>query len=105
MTEPLPDAKRIFRTPENRDRLRQILTDPVFIAACQIVEERWRVEPAKLFTQTPLADPVIARQASYHAAMQSFPLQLADLTKTPSDPTPPLQGWDHVTPDQTTDTL
>jgi hypothetical protein len=86
---------RLFRTPENRDRLLQILSDPVFVAACRLVEERWRVEPGILF-QTPLADPVVARKAAYHSAMQSFPEQLMDLAKTPSDKQPLGEAWDHI---------
>lgn len=75
---------------ENRQRLVEILGDPVFLAAAHYVMEKNRLNVASLVVEA-MPDSVIARRASVHAGCVEFVAGLRNLTtarKIPADPQP-----------------
>ena len=64
---------------ENRNRLKAILTDPVFLAAAHYVTEANRVNTSMLVMEA-MPDSVIARRAAAHAGCVEFLAGLKNLT-------------------------
>lgn len=85
-------------TIENRERLVQLLNDPVLIAAIRQVIDDVRIPQSVLNTQL---DPLVVRRAAFHEGRASVLVALAALTKPKKDPVPDLDSWEHVEPDTT----
>ena len=91
---PHPTADHWLSSEENRQRLSEILRDPVFLAAAHYVMEGNRLTTAALVTEA-MPDSVIARRASVHAGCVQFMSGLRSLTtakKIPADPQP----YEHI---------
>ncbi len=80
----------------HQERLKQILTDPVFLAATNYIIEQSRTTSAKLVTE-PVPDAVIVRRASVHAGTVEFISELKSLIKRPGASALP-EAWDHINP-------
>lgn len=80
----------------HQERLKQILTDPVFTAAVNYIIEKSRATSAKLVTE-PVPDAVIVRRASVHAGTVEFVDELRSLIKRPGA-SAMTEAWDHINP-------
>jgi hypothetical protein len=85
----------------NRERLKQILTDDVFLTACGYLIERNRVTTTHLLQQ-PMPDNMIARRAATHAGFMDFFTELQGLVSNKSTPEQPLAAWEYLKPDPIT---
>lgn len=92
--EPL---KRFTSNPVNREKLKAILQEPAFIAAINLLENQDRVRAATLFTNSAAPDPVVIRQAAYHAGVAEIYERLQGLVSAPTSGET-LAGWDHIQP-------
>lgn len=92
--EPPVKLKRFVESPLNRDRLKQILRDPVFIAAMNLLESQSRVTEAMIHA---MPDVIVARKAAYQAGVSGVYERLEALTHT-AEVAEMLEGWDHLTP-------
>lgn len=81
---------------ENQERLKQILTDPVFTAAVNYIIEESRVTSKQLTTEA-VPDAVIVRRASVHAGVVEFVQKFKDLIKR-KGATALTDAWDHINP-------
>lgn len=91
---PHQSADHWLSSEENRQRLSEILGDPVFLAAAHYVMEKNRLNVASLVVEA-MPDAVIARRASVHAGCVEFVAGLRNLTtakKIPADPQP----YEHI---------
>ena len=76
-------------------RLRDIVTDPVFIAASNMLLNDRRIKESEVFNQ-PVTLPLRAAFASGHAA---FLRDLEDLSRTPQSIAPPVEEWSYLDDD------
>ena len=80
----------------HQERLKQILADPVFVAATNYIIEKSRTTSKQLVTEA-VPDAVIVRRASVHAGVVEFPDELRKLIKPTSRSAEP-GSWDHIHP-------
>jgi hypothetical protein len=69
---------KLLDSLESRGRLRDILTDPIFIAAMAVIQEDCRVTQMDL---DKLLDSVIARRTSFHAGVSEVCEKLRSLSR------------------------
>lgn len=98
----LSAREQAFREQDaQRERLRQIINDPVFRAAVDLLRERYR---SRFAIVNPGVDPALALalQQAYLTGANEFPDVLAHLSEAPSNiKPPPLVEWGTlVTPDK-----
>lgn len=91
-----PPIRQWLDAEAHQERLKQILTDPVFIAAINYITEKARVTSKQLVTEA-VPDAVIVRRASVHAGIVEFIDEFRALIKRPSSAAP-LESWDHINP-------
>lgn len=80
----------------HQERLKQILTDPVFVAATNYLIEESRVSSQQLVTEA-VPDAVIVRRASVHAGVVEFVQKFKSLIKRQGISSVP-ESWDHINP-------
>ena len=74
-----PSLEQWLSHPENVIRLKQILADPVFVAACHYVEGTVAVTPGDLIGAKAALDEVIVRKSALAAGVRIFTTTLAEL--------------------------
>jgi len=74
-----PSLEWWLSQPENVIRLKQILADPVFVAACHYVEGTIAVTPDDLVGAKAALDEVIVRKAALAAGVKIFTTAIAAL--------------------------
>jgi hypothetical protein len=89
-----PPVDQWLSLEENRERLAEILSDPVFLAAAHYVTEKNRLNVATLVTEA-MPDSVIARRASVHAGCVEFLSGLRNLLNLKKIPVEP-QPYEHL---------
>lgn len=92
-----PSLEQWLSHPENVIRLKQILADPVFVAACHYVEGTVAVTPDDLIGAKAALDEVIVRKAALAAGVRIFTTTLAALPgfrKRQASEVP--EPWGHI---------
>lgn len=79
----------------NRERLRSILNDPVFLEACHHVKEVRRVTCDELVGQHPILNEVVLRKVAIYAGFNEFLPELRNLAEQ-KIPEPILQPFEHI---------
>jgi hypothetical protein len=88
-----PTPKQWFSNLENVTRLREILEDPIFIAAANLLLNSSRLNSGNLF-KIPAMIPLKAAQV---AGYNDFYTDLVNLAKAPEDFNPTLPDeWSHI---------
>ena len=103
-TAPAPKQSRSHPTleawlsrPEHVLRLKQILADPVFVAACHYVEATVAVTPDDLLGAKAALDEVIVRKAAMSAGVRIFTATLAALPNfRKRDTAAEVEPWSHI---------
>lgn len=100
-TPPKPRQTRKYPTLEawisndiNQDRLKELVTDEVFLAACHYVAKRFEVTPEAIKVESA---ELLARKTAMHTVASQFPDLLVGLIKRPARATE-IQPWDHINP-------
>ena len=104
---PVPPAPKQSRThisleawlghPENVIRLKQILADPVFVAACHYVEGMVNVLPEDLVGAKAALPEVIVRKAAMAAGVRIFTNALTALPNfRKKDAAANPEPWEHI---------
>lgn len=90
----LPTLKAWLMNEANTDRLAQILTDPVFIAAIQYAADFYRPTTQEIYAGEAEA---VARKAAAHMAVLEVPERLKTLLVKGRAPAPDAP-WEHIYP-------
>ena len=93
-----PSLQQWLARPDNVIRLKQILSDPVFVAACHYVENSVNVEPQDLIGPHAALAEVVVRKAAMATGVRMFTTAItalpgcikADTPNTPDEP------WGHI---------
>ena len=91
-----PTRAQWFSNLQNLERLREIVTDPVFIAASNHILAERRIREADVFNHPDLL-PLRAAHAAGHSL---FLLDLESLARMPAVATEQLAEWGHLEEDQ-----
>jgi len=91
-----PTRAQWFGNLQNLEHLRHIVTDPVFIAACNHIIDERRINEHEVFTYPDL----LPLRAAYSAGHTAFLRDLESLTLTPNpNGAIQLEEWGHITPE------
>jgi hypothetical protein len=90
-----PTRNQWFASEINMQRLRDIVTDPVFIAASNMILNERRIKESEVFNQ-PVTLPLRAAFASGHS---TFLRDLEDLSRTPQLAAPLPSEWGYLDDD------
>jgi len=89
--QPTPTRVQWFADVGNLERLREILTDPVFVAACNFISDEARMNVATLSNPD-----LIPLRAAYSAGMNGFRERLEWLATAPKNVAPLPEEWSHI---------
>lgn len=92
-----PSLEWWLSQPENVIRLKQILADPVFVAACHYVEGTIAVTPEDLVGAKAALDEVIVRKAALAAGVKTFVVAITSLPNfRKQQATEVPEPWSHI---------
>ena len=92
-----PSLEQWLSHPEHVIRLKQILADPVFVAACHYVESTVNVTPDDLIGAKAALDEVIVRKTAMAAGVRIFTATLAALPNfRKKDAAADIEPWAHI---------
>ena len=89
--QPAPTRQQWFADIGNLERLREIVTDPVFVAACNFISDENRMSVSSLNNPD-----LIPLRAAYSAGINGFRERLEWLATAPKDPSPLPEEWSHI---------
>jgi hypothetical protein len=87
-----PTSQQWFADHSNLEQLRAVLTDPVFVAACQHVLSAKRLDDRVI----ALPQPTIALMAAYTAGHADFLKDLERLATAPAERAPEPEPFSHI---------
>ena len=92
-----PSLEAWLSRPEHVIRLKQILADPVFVAACHYVEATVSVTPDDLIGAKAALDEVIVRKTAMATGVRIFTATLAALPNfRKRETTADVEPWSHI---------
>lgn len=93
-----PSLQQWLSQPDNVIRLKQILADPVFVAACHYVEGTVNVTPDDLIGAHAALPEVIVRKTAMAAGVRIFTATITALPGFVKADTPnaPDEPWGHI---------
>lgn len=92
-----PSLEAWLSRPEHVLRLKQILADPVFVAACHYVEATVAVTPDDLVGAKAALDEVIVRKTAMAVGVRVFTTTLAALPNfRKRETTADVEPWAHI---------
>jgi hypothetical protein len=92
-----PSLEWWLSQPDNVARLKHILADPVFVAACAYVEGTMAVTPEDLIGNKAALDEVIVRKAALSAGVKTFVVAITALPNfRKQQATDVPEPWGHI---------
>lgn len=94
----LPELQAWLSNEYHVDRLKQIVEDPIFLAAAHYVTEELRVQHADITGSRAKLDTELVRKACVHAGCSEFVRKIKNLSKGITAPQEQeAEPWSHIT--------
>lgn len=93
--QPATTRQRWFASEVNMQKLRDIVTDPVFIAASNMILNDRRIRESEVFNQ-PVTLPL---RAAFAAGHNAFLRDLEELSRVPQNIAAPVEEWSYLDDD------
>lgn len=97
-TRSYPTLKKWLETPGHKTKLREILTDPVFLGFCHFIEEKNRPKLEDLTGNRPKLAEEIVRKAAVTAGIAEFRIQMKQFLEPARSASRVPEPWEHITP-------
>lgn len=92
-----PTLKAWLERPESRERLEEILVDPVFLTACHFAISEMKVLPNDLVGPTPFSPEGVVRKAAMAAGAEALLLRMKGFLVRSNAGEQPKE-WEHILP-------